>query len=83
MSEKLYNYMFCYNWSTTGKSGSGHHVVHCATKGFVSKDINEAKEIIKNEVSQGIGILDKESIKIIFTNIILLSHCTEDEYHKE
>lgn len=83
MSDKLYNYMFCYNWSSNGRSGCGHHVVHARTKGFVNGNINKVKEIIKDEVSQGVGIPGKDSIKIIFTNIILLSHCTQEEYYKD
>lgn len=82
MSDKLYNYMFCYIWSFDGRNGAGHHVIHGRTKGFVHKDINKVEDIIKDEVSQGTGFLDKDSIKIIFTNIILLSRCTQEEYYQ-
>lgn len=82
MKQKLYWFMICYTWRANNQSGNGSNILCGDSEEIRDKDIVIATESCKDFVSKKMHH-DKESIQIIFTNIIRLSHCTRDEFYKK
>lgn len=83
MSEdKKYTFfMFCYQWTANNQQGRGSKILSNDNDFLISKDIGEASSVCAEFVGQQMNH-DKDSVKIIFTNIIKLNHCTQDEFYK-
>lgn len=82
MEEKFYWFMFCYTWRANGQNGNGSKILRSDSDQILSSDINDAVGLCKEFVGEQMHH-NKESIQIIFTNIIKLAHCTNSEFHKE
>lgn len=74
--------MFCYTWRANGQNGNGSKIMQSDSDRIISKDINEAVGICQDFVSEQMHH-NKSSIQIIFTNIIRLSYCSENEFYKK
>lgn len=82
MEEKYYWFMICYIWQSNGKSGNGSYVLSNDSTEILNRDIASAIDAIKEFSGKQVNH-DKDSMKIIITNIINLAHCTVDEFYKK
>lgn len=82
MQEKFYWFMICYTWRANNQSGNGSNILCGDSDQIHDKDISTASDSCKDFVSKKMHY-DKESIQIIFTNIIKLAHCTRDEFYEK
>lgn len=71
--------MFCYQWTANNCQGIGSKVLKLELDQIIDKDIREATGIIREFVANQMHH-NQESVQVIYTNIIRLSQCTEDEY---
>ena len=80
--DKKFHFMFCYVWHANKNQGNGYRVLQNNEENLTLKDINEAADFIKESVSKQMSH-DRDAIKVIFTNIIKLNHCTNAEFYGE
>lgn len=78
----LHHIMFCYAWNANGQHGEGYQILQNETKELTMSDINEAIDFIKIGIEKAMSH-SKNSIKVIFTNIVHLNHCTNDEFYNK
>ena len=82
MEEKFYWFMICYTWQANGQSGNGTKILKSDAESLLNKDINEATDMCKEFVGEKMHH-NKDSVQIIFTNIIKLAHCSHSEFYKK
>lgn len=80
MENKLHHFMFCYVWRANGEKGEGHNILQNDSKNLTMKDIDEAVSFIKVFISKRMHH-DKDSIQVIFTNVIHLAHLKNSEFY--
>lgn len=80
MENKLHHFMFCYTWRANGEKGNGSNILQNKYKHLTMKDMDEAAEFIKLFVCKKMNH-DKESIQVVFTNIIHLAYCANSEFY--
>lgn len=78
--EKNHHIMFCYTWRANNEKGNGSNIFQNETRELTMNDIDEAVDFIKCFVEKTMNH-NKESVQIIFTNIIHLNHCSMDEFY--
>ena len=80
MENKLHHFMFCYVWRANGEKGEGHSILQNDSKDLTMKDIDEAVSFIKVFISKRMHH-DKDSIQVIFTNVIHLAYLENSEFY--
>lgn len=82
MEDKYYWFMFCYYWQANNQSGNGSKILSGDSSDLNNRDINDVISHCKEFVGKQMHH-DKDSVQIIFTNIIRLNHCTNSEFYKK
>ncbi|MEG1232399.1 MAG: hypothetical protein RSE18_01085 [Acinetobacter sp.] len=84
MSEdkKYHVFMFCYSWFANGQHGLGHKTLFNENKELRNSDLNDAISFIQEQVQKN-NNHNKESVSIVFSNIIHLNYCTQAEFYQE
>lgn len=84
MSEdkKYHVFMFCYSWFANGQRGIGYKTLFNENKELRNSDLNDAISFIQEQVQKN-NNHDKESVSIVFSNIIHINYCTQTEFYQE
>ena len=84
MSEdkKFHVFMFCYSWLANGQCGTGHKTLFNENKELRNSDLNDAVSFIQEQVQKN-NNHNKESVSIVFSNIIHLNYCTQAEFYRK
>lgn len=84
MSEdkKYHVFMFCYSWFANGQRGIGHKALFNESREIKNSDLNDAISIIQEQVQRN-NNHDKDSVSIVFSNIIHINYCTQAEFYRE
>lgn len=80
--EKYHVFMFCYSWSANGQHGVGHKTLFSKSREIKNSDLNDAISMIQEQVQRN-NNHNKDSISIVFSNIIHINYCTQAEFYQE